>query len=91
MNYFFYLYPLKMNTQRIISSIVTNCKIAVDDGNGGISYYRPDTCAKQNRSIVSVIDYYPDVHTERSRSGMTMDGWSFSSPDYRYGFNGILE
>ena len=86
MNYFFYLYPLKMNTQRTISAIVTDRKLPQPDGNGGIEYYRPNACVENSRGMVSMSNYYPDVHTERSRNGMGMDERSFISPDYRQGF-----
>ena len=65
-----YLYPLKMNTQRIISSIDADCWKAQPDGNSDIEFYRPYACAEHSRGMVIASDYYPDVRTERSRSGM---------------------
>ena len=49
-------------------------------GSGIVDHYSAD--------IVSSNDYYPGVYTERSRSGMQMPGRTFSSNQYRYGFNG---
>ncbi len=55
-----------------VLAVVTDRKLAVDDGGGGISFYTPD--------IVSATDYYP--------FGFAMEGRGFSSDNYRYGYQG---
>jgi RHS repeat-associated protein len=55
-----------------VLAVVTDRKLAQPDGSGGIDFYRPD--------IVSSSDYYP--------FGYEMNERGFSSPNYRYGFQG---
>jgi RHS repeat-associated protein len=56
-----------------VLAVVTDRKLAQPDGSGGVDFYRPD--------IVSASDYYP--------FGFEMNERGFSSPNYRYGFNGM--
>jgi len=56
-----------------VLQVVTDRKLAVDDGTGGVDYYVAD--------VVSQSDYYP--------FGMMLPGRSESADDYRYGFNGM--
>ncbi|MEX0968183.1 MAG: RHS repeat-associated core domain-containing protein [Bacteroidia bacterium] len=55
-----------------VLTVITDKKLAVEDALGAIAYYKAD--------ILSAQDYYP--------FGMVMTRRSFSSPTYRYGFNG---
>ncbi len=56
-----------------VLAVVTDRKLAVDDGGTGVAFYLPD--------MVSATDYYP--------FGFAMEGRGFSSDNYRYGFNGM--
>lgn len=56
-----------------VLQVVTDRKLAVDDGTGAVDYYIAD--------VVSQSDYFP--------FGMTLPGRDESADDYRYGFNGM--
>ena len=82
-------YELATHTSDMLSTGLGNVLAIVSDRlfstessatSGLVDFYSAD--------IVSSSDYYPGVYTERSRSGMLMPGRSFSSNQYRYGFNG---
>jgi RHS repeat-associated protein len=55
-----------------INAVVSDLKVPVEDGVGGIAYYLPD--------LVSTTDYYA--------FGQPMEGRQYSNGSYRYGFNG---
>jgi RHS repeat-associated protein len=57
-----------------VLQVLTDRKLAIDDGNGDIAYYTPD--------VVSQSDYYP--------FGMMLPNLNDQGADgYRYGFNGM--
>jgi RHS repeat-associated protein len=64
-------YELSNHLGNVIS-VISDEKIAYDNGSGSVANYSPN--------VVSATDFYP--------FGMQMPGRSFSSGSYRYGFNG---
>ena len=88
----FYFFPQVDNHLGNVLEVVTDRKLAIDDGSGGVDYYVAD--------VVSQSDYFPfgmllpntNIEPEKVYNAID-DVWEdvavVEDNDYRYGFNGM--